>query len=536
MGEVTGLGPLFGLAVRTSRWFWAVWLVVMVAIVPATARAYGALIPDPSQAETTIASLTSNPTMRAMLGPPFDLTSAGPFTVWRVGTFLAALAGVMAILGVVRATRGEEENGRTELVRAGIVDRHAPLGAALLLGLGACLTLGVLVTLVMVAIGEPVAGSLAFGAGMTLVPAVFVGVAAVAAQLAGTARGARGIAMAVLGAAFLVRAVADGSSADSALRPLQWVSPVEWLALARPYASERWWVLVLPLALAAGLVWLAVRLESRRDHGSGLRAARPGPAVGHPRLSSVAALAWRLDRGSVLGWAVGLGITCLAMGSLVGSLGQMFTDNPRLEEMFRRMGGDAGQLTDAFFAAMLSIVAVVTALVGVSLLGRLAREERVGHAELLLATGASRRRFALAHLLPALMVPSALLMGGSALLALPETLAQSDAGVLAEVVAAAAVLLPGAWLVVGLAMALHGVASRLGVLAWAVVGWSMVMTWVGPVLGLPEWLTRLTPWVPLPRLPAEDLTWWPVLLVTGAAAVLCGVGLLAFQRRDLDTV
>ena len=105
-------------------------------------------------------------------------------TVWRAGTMLATLAGVMAVLGVVRTTRGDEEAGRTELVRSGSVGRHAPTAAAVLVALGGGIVLGLLVVLGMVAAGTPVAGSVAYGAGLAGTSAVFVGVGAVASQLA----------------------------------------------------------------------------------------------------------------------------------------------------------------------------------------------------------------------------------------------------------------------------------------------------------------------------------------------------------------
>src|SRR5436189_293857 len=59
----------------------------------------------------------------------------------------------------------------------------------------------------------PPAGSAALALSISGCGLVFGGVAAVAAQLAVTARGARGIAIAALGAAFVLRAVGDTSPA-----------------------------------------------------------------------------------------------------------------------------------------------------------------------------------------------------------------------------------------------------------------------------------------------------------------------------------
>lgn len=117
-GPLAGLGALVRVAVRRSRWFYLAWVLALVSVVPLTAAAYEQVV-DPRNADLLITTMTHNPTMRAMLGPPFDLYTPGGFTVWRVGTFAAAMSGIMAVLGVVRSTRAEEEDGRTELLRSG---------------------------------------------------------------------------------------------------------------------------------------------------------------------------------------------------------------------------------------------------------------------------------------------------------------------------------------------------------------------------------------------------------------------------------
>jgi ABC-2 type transport system permease protein len=529
---MTGLGTLVRLAARRNRWFYLAWILGMAAVVPATAAAYETIVGGLA-ATGALDMLAENPTMRAMLGPPYDLTSAGPFTVWRVGTFMSSVAGIMAVLGVVRFTRADEEEGRTELLRSGVVGRHAPLTAAVLVGLVACAVLGLLVGASMVAVGTPVVGSVAFGLGSALVPAVFVGVGAVTAQVTSSARAARGLGLAVLGAAYLLRAVADAAADGSVTRDLAWLSPLQWMALARPYADERWWVLLLPAALVVLLVALAFALEGRRDHGAGLWAVRPGRDRAAPSLLSVGGLVWRLQRGSLLGWLVGLSVFALGMGSLSGSFDRMLEQVPRLEVMLRRLGQGADQLVDAFFVAMLGLVAILAAVLAVQLWQRLVAEERRGHAELLLATAVPRARLAAAYLLLAAVGSTLLLALFGALLGLPESLGQGDAAPLLGSLRGALALSPGGLLVLGIAVLLHGWAPRLSWLVWVVVGWSLFMVWVGSLLGLPDWLVRLTPWEALPALPVEEMDWTPVLVVGAAALVLMVVGVWGYRRRDL---
>ncbi|PQM48631.1 hypothetical protein C1Y40_01153 [Mycobacterium talmoniae] len=105
-----------------------------------------------------------------------------------------------------------------------------------------------------------------------------------AAQLSPSARVARGTAFSVLGAAFTLRAVGDAGSGT-----LSWLSPLGWSLQVRPYAGERWWVLVLHVATATVLTALAYRLLARRDVGAGLIAERPGPARATPALAGASA-------------------------------------------------------------------------------------------------------------------------------------------------------------------------------------------------------------------------------------------------------
>jgi len=534
-GALAGLGLVTRLAIRRSRWFWLVWILAIWVVLPSTVARYAELVPNTEVGRLTTAALAANPTMRAMLGPPFDLLNAGGFAMWRVGTFAAAAAGVMAALGVIRATRAEEEDGRTELLRSGAVGRHTPLAAGIIVGLAGCLLLALLIAASLARSAPPVSGALAIGLGIGLTGAVFVGVGAVAAQVTESARTARGMAMAVLGAAYLVRAVADGSPQTPLTSVLQWLSPVEWAALARPYAAERWWVLVLPVLLTAGLIALAFRLESLRDHGAGLRAARPGRADAAPGLSSATGLAWRLHRGSILGWSVGVVVFSVAIGSLAVSVDQIVVDNPAVAEMFRRMGGGAQALQDAFYVAMLGIMVVVIGVLALQIFGRLWHEEDQGRSEVLLATATARTNLAVSHLIPALVVPTVLLGLAGAFMALPQALSSGPATSIFQIGGGALALSPGLWLLVGIAMTVYGWVPRLSVLPWVVLGWSVFVLWFGLLLDLPQRVLDSTPFSPLPQLPAEQLAWTPILLVSGIAAVLVVIGLVGFRRRDIAT-
>src|SRR6185503_569391 len=129
-----------------------------------------------------------------------------------------------------------------------------------------------------------------------------------------------GLAIGALGGAFALRALGDAGP-----HALAWFSPLGWAQAMRAFADERWWLLVPLLAFAALLVAAAVALAGRRDLGAGLLPPRPGPARG--ALRSPLALAWRLQRGALAGWAFGFAILGAAFGSIAQDIGDVIGDS-----------------------------------------------------------------------------------------------------------------------------------------------------------------------------------------------------------------
>lgn len=345
------------------------------------------------------ASIMASPAQRALYGQVYS-DSLGAVGIWKAGMFHVLIA-VAVILTVIRHTRADEENGRTELVDSTAIGRYASLSAALLLSFGASIGTGAIGAAGLLSTDVPPAGSLAFGAALACSGLVFTAVAAVTAQLSPSARFARGAAFAVLGTAFTLRAVGDAGSGT-----LSWLSPLGWSLLVKPYAGDRWWVLLLHLATATALTLLAYRLLAGRDVGAGLIAERPGPATASPALSNAFGLTWRLDRAALLLWTVGLCLYGLLVGSVVHGIGDELGDSGAARDIVARMGGTSA-LEQAFITVAFAMMGMVAAAFAVSLTLRLHQEESTQRAETVLAAAVSRTRWLASHLVTAL--------GGSAL-------------------------------------------------------------------------------------------------------------------------
>lgn len=527
--ELDGIPVLVRLALRRDRIWWPAWIVPVIGYTAATAGAYEGLYPSEELRQSVIGSMGGNPTLRALYGWPYDLASAGGFTAWRIGAVTCVVIALMSLLSVVRHTREEEETGRLELVRSGVAGRHAALAAAVLLTLTANLLAGLGVALGMVAVGTPAAGSLALGAAFASVGFAFTGVAAVTAQLSESTRTARGLALAGLGVAFLVRSVGDITDGASWL---SWLSPIGWANRVQPYANERWWVLALPLALTALLLAGAFALERRRDFAAGVLPPRLGPARAPASLSSPFGLAWRLQRGGLVAWAVGLGLFAVALGSIAQGVVDLFRDNPALEAMLRRLGGDSA-IVDAYLAATLPLLATIGSAHSISAALRLRTEEADLRAEPVLATAVPRVGYAASHLGVALLSPVLLMVVAGVGAGVADALASGDTQQVWRVAGAALASIPAVWVLTGVTMALVGLAPRLASLAWVALGGCVLVGQVGQLLRLPAWAVDLSPFSHVPRLPGGAMSWLPLVLLTVVAAGLVTAGMWGYRRRDI---
>ncbi|OBI11944.1 ABC transporter permease [Mycobacterium sp. E2327] len=471
------------------------------------------------------ASIMASPAQRALYGQVYN-HSVGAVGIWKAGMFHLLIA-VAVILTVIRHTRADEETGRTELVDSTAVGRYASLTAALLLSFGASIATGAIGAAGLLTTDIPRAGSLAFGAALACSGLVFTAVAAVAAQLSPSARVARGTAFAVLGTAFTLRAVGDAGDGT-----LSWFSPLGWSLQVRPYAGDRWWVLLLHLATTAVLTLVAYRLLAGRDVGAGLIAERPGPGKAGPRLGGVDGLTWRLDRGALVLWTVGLCLYGLLMGSVVHGIGDELGDSTIVRDIVARMGGTS-VLEEAFIAVAFAMMGMVAAAFAISLTLRLHQEETGQRAETTLAGAVSRTHWLASHLAAALLGSAVAMLASGVAGGLVYGVAAGDVGgKLAVVVGTAAVQLPAVWLLAAVTVALFGVAPRFTPVAWGVLVCFVAIYLIGELARFPHWLLDLEPFAHVPRVGA-DFTAAPLLWLLAIDAALIILGAMAFRRRDL---
>jgi ABC-2 type transport system permease protein len=329
--------------------------------------------------------------------------------------------------------------------------------------------------------------------------------------------------------AFLLRAVGD--STDHATW-MSWLSPIGWTQQVRPFAVERWWVLVVPLVVGPALIAIGVALESRRDFGAGLPQPHPGPERAAAGLSTAAGLAWRLQRGSWLAWTISVAVFAGAIGSVANGVLDIFKGNPQLEEVFKRLGGGQS-LIDEFFAVVLPLMATVATIHSVQAMLRLRSEEIEIRAEQVLGTAVTRTRLMGSHLFHAVVSPPILmtvigLSAGGAY-----AVSVHDSGRVWSVLGGALVLIPAMWIFTGVTMALIGLAPERSALAWGVLAACGVLGQLGPILQLPDKVLRISPFANVPALPRAPFEITPLAVLILIAVALTAAGIRGFQRRDI---
>ena len=527
--QLAALGTLLRFNLRRDRvrlplWIGGIWLAVI-----GSAAAFPATYSTAADRQGALLTI-DNPGTTALIGAVYGdgEYTYGIMVGHQLVGLISVIAALMSIFTIVRHTRAEEETGRAELVRSAVVGRHAHAVAAVIVVVGANALLALLLAVGLGSLGiETITwtGSLLFGAAVAAVGLVFAGIAAVTAQLTENARTASSSAGLVLALAYVLRAIGDVSNPT-----LSWTSPIGWAQATEIYHADNWAPLAIALVAAGGLVLVAVLLSRRRDVGAGVLGARPGPARAGALLGGSFGLAWRLARGTLIGWTIGLFAFGLMYGPVLSEASTYLEDLPIMAEFLPDADASGAEL---FAATVVAVVAILCAVPAVQVVVRLRSEETGGRAGPLLATPLPRVRWMGAGALLALATAVVLLAVLGVGLGLGAGLSMDDMGWVGACVGAALAYLPAVAVVIGLAALLVGWAPRATGWSWGLLGFAVVVMYFGGFLDLPQAVLNLSPFSHVPQLPAQDLDLVPLTWLSLLAVALMAAGLAGIRRRDI---
>jgi ABC-2 type transport system permease protein len=529
-GEFTGTAALIRLILRRDWVKFLIW-IVLVGLVPISmAAGFAQLYPTTEALQGFADLIKGNPSQIGVLGFVYNSTLGG-LLAWRAGLNGAFLIVPVSILFVIRHTRSEEEAGRRELLGGTAIGRLAPLTAALIVVFGANFIIGAFIASGLIGQGLPAAGAITFGLSAASAGCVFSALAGVTAQLTESPGPARGIALTIFAAFWLMRAAGDLSGgAPGAEGWLSWLSPLGWVRLTRAFAGEQWWVFLLFLAIVVVLVAGAFALSTRRDLGAGLLPARLGSATADSGLRSPLALAWRLQRSSLIAWAAGAAFFGFLLG-VVGVSISGFVDAPQFREWSMQMG--LRNPGDAFLFLLMYILGQVVSAYTIAVVLRLRSEEVEGRADPVLATPVSRLRWMGSHLFCAALNSTILLLVLGLTIGLGYGLNSGDLAYdLPRLLARTLTTLPAVWLMAGIAAALYGLLPRFAVAGtWGVLVIFLILELGWELQQISQAVFNISPFAYVHW--SIQVTALSLMGLTLVAAALIGIGLFGFQRRDV---
>ncbi|QAY72289.1 polyketide antibiotic transporter [Agromyces protaetiae] len=521
---------------RLQLILWVVGIALLAyAVIGAVFDTYG----TESERKDILGVAIATRTILIFRGTPNGV-SDGAFAFFLIFAWLSLMGGLMSTFLAVRHTRAEEEQGRAELVAATQAGRVLPTLATVVEGVIANILVGLGVAVGFILGGLEPVGSFVAGAAMVATGVAFLAFGLLAAQLFRTSRGANGISVAFVLAAYLLRGIGDAAGTPSEdllhVTPAwpSWLSPIGYGQFTGAFVENDLVPLLVPLAFAVVVIAGVFGLQSVRDQGASLLPGRAGRATAGPGLSNSLGLAWRLNASIFAAWAAGGAATGLLAASLSGLVGDLAGEAPQVVDTLRSLVGDEASLEQAFIATFYSLVGILAACCAAQVAMRARQEEVHGTAELVLATPVSRVRWLAEYWIVGVIVIVGML-GISAVAGVLGALRGANADtVIQNIWEAAAAQLPVSLLFLGVTLVVFAFLPRATIpLGWALVGVAAILGLFGPILGLPEWVVDLSPFAHSP-VPAGDGTDWAGgFWLLGVAAVAAVVAIASMRRREI---
>ena len=529
-----------------SAWFWItrrtiraqrtgvmIISVVFAVMTAANIAGFRAAYPTLIDRQHLTELIANNPVFRMFYGMPYATTTIGGYAAWRtigVGSIIAAVWGLFITVG---ALRGEEETGRWELTLVGLVTRRRALYAVSLAVLAGVSIVWVVTALGALISGPPfggvsVVGSLGLALAVVMSGMVFAALGALLSQLVPSARSARLLGMAAIGGFLGLRIVADVATSATWLR---WVTPFGWAEELRPFGQTRLLILLLPVAVSAGLLIAAGQFANGRDIDRAVFAFKSHHRSNDDLLGSTAAAAFRREIPTLATWLVGTAFFAFVMGLLAKLAAKLIHQSTSVQ----KLGLTSGTLTtpQGYLSFVFVFFVLASCLVAAAMLGAARKDEAAGTLDMVFSQPVSRQGWLTGQLMIAVLASVALALTAG-LGAWAGSATQSGGVGLGDMLKASLNCVPCAILFIGVGVMIFGIAPRLtSALTYGLIGLTFLSELLLPLLKAPSWVIWLSPFSHIAAVPAQSFNGTSAVVMIFIGIVLVGTGRFLFCHRDL---
>lgn len=485
-------------------------------------------------------TLGSNVGIEALLGVAHHIETVSGYVTWNFLCLVAAAGAVWALLIATKTLRGEEDSGRWELLIAGqTTARRATANA--LAGLTSSLVIFyIFVALSVITISRlhgasfTTSASLFFALALVAGAIEFMAVGALASQLMPVRSRATGLAVSIFGLFYMVRLIADTTSAHWLLV----VSPLGWIEKLQPmYNSQPLWLIPIGVFILV-TSGLTIFLAGRRDLGEGIFVSRDTAEARDWLLRTPFRFAIRLTRGVTVGWLTAVVVGAFVYGQLAkGSIVKVLSQSRAVEHDLNKIAHTSqAQIVSAsaFLGISFFLIMIIAMFYAASAVGRIREDESAGYLDNFLVRPISRIKWlrGRAFLTVIVIVLIGLLSG----LATWAGEASQHAGVsLHTVLLAGANAMTPVLFIFGIGVFAFGVMPRLtSVFTYGAIAWSFLIVMLSSGLSLNHWLLDTSILHHVTLAPAVGANWVADGCLVAIGLILFLIGVLGFNSRDLQ--
>lgn len=490
---------------------------------------------DEASRERFAQEMASVPSLGILYGSSDNL-SAGVhgYIVYRVVAFMSLIIAIWGLMSAIKLLRGNEEDGRWEIVRAGRVTAlsstlHATLGFlhafALSFGISTvCILLVAQLPDIALSPGTAFLISCALFAPALICVALGVFVS----QLAVTRRRALFYGLIFVGLAYFIRSIGN---TNPDFHDLLYYTPFGWNMLVSPVISPNGWWLGLSVLLAILLLGAGIAL-SRRDLGSSIikestKIKSRFWLLGSPWQLALRQNLWVYSLWGILSVSMGVivaGVLDVATGATAGS--------SVLSQAVESLAGTAHDLRLAFLGAGIIFIVLVLLILATVLMGSIRNDEAKQYLDSILVQPQTRSMWLISRLCLALSVTLVISFITMALtyMAAPEDLPIE----FAKFAALSISMLGSVIFLLGLGTLVYGILPRFAVIVmYLVITWSFIIDLVSSVVSLDEWLLRSSLFHYMTFNVGEWPDWQTFGWLSGLGAAMAIAGIYLFTQRDI---
>jgi len=374
--------------------------------------AYVASYPDQKTRSDFAKTLESAPALGILYGEPKNIDTPSGYMVYRSVPFMTVIASVWALMTVTRLLRGQEEDGRMELLLSAATTPKKTTGSLLA---GFLLSLGlsfIISTLLLWAVGStPHVGftleHALLSACAIFFPAIaFSSLGALVSQLSVTRRRALYYGLSCIALSFVIRAI--GNTADT-LHWLKQLIPFGWSDLLSPGLHPQPVWLLPSLALSVILLFLALLFVTKRDYGAGVLPESSTVKSRYFLLGSYTRFAIRQNFPVFLSW----GIMAVFVSGLIAALSDIAIKALQDSESLNMAVGRLGQTNDlraAFIGSGVVFTTLILMIMSAVAVSAIRRTEAKNHLDNILVQPVRRSRWLIGRV--SVIIAAAIVISG----------------------------------------------------------------------------------------------------------------------------